>query len=456
MKPIKTSLPVLGYWDTRIGGRNENQDSCGFIDTPHGLIAIVCDGMGGGPAGNLASSTAVQKIVEYVINAPVGQNRCEIMRNAIEYAHRCIVNIGDENPGLKGMGTTVASVLINKHSAIIAHVGDSRVYQMRMGFKIFRTEDHSMVAELVRNKTLTEEQARLSSQSNIITKALGGNASQLADVYERPYEKGDRFLLCSDGIWGMLPEKYLVKKIARTPSVTGAADSIILEVDETGRKNGNKHDNMTIALFETKTNSKLKEKMSKRILIYFVILAVICLLSISANVFLTKELNKPNESDSEMTQMESTIRQKDKDIIQLQDSIKKLNKEVIKSKLETADAKTREAETIRKAAEEQSRIRSEQAKNSSTVSNNTKNKKIDEIVAQLIKIRDMRQSGQRDKLKKNVISEIEKLAKNSHANKQQYTNLIVELKKDITKSNSDKAKGQYNIIISKLEGLKSR
>ena len=61
MKPVKTSMPVVGFWDTRQGGRAENQDSCGFIDTPLGLVAIVCDGMGGGPAGQLASSTAVKK-----------------------------------------------------------------------------------------------------------------------------------------------------------------------------------------------------------------------------------------------------------------------------------------------------------------------------------------------------------------------------------------------------------
>ena len=72
-------MPVVGFWDTRQGGRAENQDSCGFIDTPLGLVAIVCDGMGGGPAGQLASSTAVKKIVEYIMKAPEDLNRTEIM-----------------------------------------------------------------------------------------------------------------------------------------------------------------------------------------------------------------------------------------------------------------------------------------------------------------------------------------------------------------------------------------
>ena len=178
MKEINTSEfanLITGYWDTRKGGRAENQDSCGFIDTPLGFVAIVCDGMGGGPSGQLASSTAVQKMVEYIVNVPAGQSRSEVMKQAIEYAHQTILEMGKANPSLRGMGTTVAAVLINDYSAIIAHVGDSRVYQFRWKQKIFRTADHSMVGELVRNGTLTEEQARLSSQSNIITKALNLN-----------------------------------------------------------------------------------------------------------------------------------------------------------------------------------------------------------------------------------------------------------------------------------------
>ena len=157
MKSIKTSLPITGYWDTRQGGRAENQDACGFIDTPLGFIAVVCDGMGGGPSGQLAATVAVQKIVEFVMNAPEDASRKDVMKDAIEYAHETILKMGIDNPSLRGMGTTVASVLINKYSAIISHVGDSRIYQFRWGRKKFRTEDHSMVADLVRNGTLTEE-----------------------------------------------------------------------------------------------------------------------------------------------------------------------------------------------------------------------------------------------------------------------------------------------------------
>lgn len=90
--------------------------------------------------------------------------------------------------------------------ATIAHVGDSRVYQFRGRTKIFRTFDHSMVFDLVKQKVITEEQARLSAQSNVITRALGIKPDLEVEILERPFEAGDRFLLCTDGIHGSIEE----------------------------------------------------------------------------------------------------------------------------------------------------------------------------------------------------------------------------------------------------------
>jgi serine/threonine protein phosphatase PrpC len=114
MNAIKTSMPYVGYWDTRQGGRAENQDSCGFIDTDKGLIAVVCDGMGGGPGGQLASTIAVQKIVEYVVGAPQDMPRTEMVANAIEHGHQAILAKTAETPALRGMGSTATVLLINE------------------------------------------------------------------------------------------------------------------------------------------------------------------------------------------------------------------------------------------------------------------------------------------------------------------------------------------------------
>lgn len=462
MKPIKTSLPISGFWDTRQGGRAENQDSCGFIDTPLGLAAIVCDGMGGGPSGQLASSTAVQKIVEYIMNAPEGMSRSEVMKNAIEYAHHTILQMGTQKPALRGMGTTVAAVLVNDYSAIIAHVGDSRVYQFRWKRKIFRTADHSMVGELVRNGTLTEEQARLSSQSNIITKALGGNLTNLAEVTERPYEKGDRFMICSDGIWGMMPEKELIRRTAKTPSLSGAVDGTVVEVDEIGRNEGNTHDNLTIAMLEMKKDSKLKEKMSKKSLIIIGILAALFLMSMAANLVLGYFLWSPKDKQqTETTKQE--LAEKDKQIKTLTDSISKLRGDVVNEKEKAVDAKEMAADAKEKAADakaeaaERAKAEAEKAKADATAKQseskpaNVANARQD-VIAILGKASKFPKAKDRESLRVDAINKLNNLTSMDAAHKSDYNWCITELKKPITLK--DNGRGQYTACINKLKAIK--
>jgi serine/threonine protein phosphatase PrpC len=462
MKPIKTSLPISGFWDTRQGGRAENQDSCGFIDTPLGLAAIVCDGMGGGPSGQLASSTAVQKIVEYIMNAPEGMSRSEVMKNAIEYAHHTILQMGTQKPALRGMGTTVAAVLVNDYSAIIAHVGDSRVYQFRWKRKIFRTADHSMVGELVRNGTLTEEQARLSSQSNIITKALGGNLTNLAEVTERPYEKGDRFMICSDGIWGMMPEKELIRRTAKTPSLSGAVDGTVVEVDEIGRNEGNTHDNLTIAMLEMKKDSKLKEKMSKKSLIIIGILAALFLMSMAANLVLGYFLWSPKDKQqTETTKQE--LAEKDKQIKTLTDSISKLRGDVVNEKEKAVDAKEKAADAKEKAADakaeaaERAKAEAEKAKADATAKQseskpaNVANARQD-VIAILGKASKFPKAKDRESLRVDAINKLNNLTSMDAAHKSDYNWCITELKKPITLK--DNGRGQYTACINKLKAIK--
>lgn len=359
MKPVKTSFPISGYWDSRQGGRPENQDACGFIDTDKGLILVVCDGMGGGPGGKTASTTAVQKIVEYVVNAPDSEPRKEMVRNAIEYAHHAIQAKGTEVPALRGMGSTATVVLIDKQSAVLGHVGDTRIYQFRRGRKIFRTADHSMVAELVRNGTLTEEQARLSSQSNIITKALGGRMENLAEVCERPYEAGDRFMMCTDGIWGAMPERELIKRAAKTPSVSGAVDSIVIDVDETGRNNGNHHDNLTIALFDTKQDSILKEKMSKKTLRILLGLAALCLLSVIFNIVLTSRLKAPSPYQKQVAELTQTLEEKGRQIEQYKKDIDSLKDSINHSKERAVASREQALQASQKSDKELRQVRDE-------------------------------------------------------------------------------------------------
>jgi protein phosphatase len=253
-----------GYAESMIGGRAENQDSYGFSETPRGLLVTVCDGMGGGPGGKTASTIAAEEILAEIYDADKDVPSTDVITKAVQRANQAIIAEADRVPELKGMGSTTTILLISEESAFVAHVGDSRVYQIRGKKKIFRTFDHSMVFELVKRKTITEEQARLSEQSNVITRALGIAPDVEVDIAELPYKKGDRFVLCSDGIHGMLPEKDLLKLFSNKKSdLDNLVEDIASQIDQLGQENGGGHDNLTIAIIETNIDSILKPRKCK-------------------------------------------------------------------------------------------------------------------------------------------------------------------------------------------------
>ncbi len=236
--------------DSRIGGREENQDDYGIIETPLGALTVVCDGMGGGPAGKTASSMARETIMSFVCSAEPSADPGQVLRQAAVAANAALIAAQSANPDLMGMGSTCVCLLVKGSRAYIVHVGDSRCYQLRNGNVVFRTADHSYVAELVRHGTITEEQARTSGYSNVITRALG--AKQLVDP-ETDVVKimpGDRFALMSDGIWGALSQDPLVRMLCNNPDVASTVDTVCTQVDTLGQDNGGSHDNLTLALVE--------------------------------------------------------------------------------------------------------------------------------------------------------------------------------------------------------------
>ena len=275
----------VGFAESRIGGRAENQDSYGYKDTELGFLLAVCDGMGGVPGGKTASSIAVTEIITGIDEASKDEEIANIIIKAIRRANMAIIEAGSQNTSLRGMGSTATVLLLSEKSAFLAHVGDSRIYQIRGNKRVYRTFDHSMVFDLVKQKVITEEQARLSAQSNVITRALGMKPDLEVEIVERPYEKGDRFVLCSDGIHGSMPEKEFVKMLSNHKIALGAVlDDISTYVDNIGRSSGGNHDNLTLAIVETKINSKLRPTMSKKVKNILLFLVVICLASIVLNI----------------------------------------------------------------------------------------------------------------------------------------------------------------------------
>lgn len=259
MTTIITKYPFVGCIDTRQGGRKENQDNAGFVDTPLGLLVVVCDGMGGGPGGRTASLLAVDTVLSVLEDVSEQSQRTEALKYAIARANDMVYLKAKETPELRGMGTTIAAILINEDSAIIAHVGDTRVYLLRKGTIVFRSSDHSLVANLVRQKKLTEEEARNHPQSNVVTRALGIRPEVEIDFDEVPFVTGDRFVLCTDGIWGMMPQRDMVTALSRAMGIGELASLLTEEIDNIGKEKGGDHDNMTIALVDPSFDSRVKK-----------------------------------------------------------------------------------------------------------------------------------------------------------------------------------------------------
>ena len=302
-----------------IGGREENQDSCLIVETRRGLLVLVCDGMGGMAGGEIASAEAVKVISEYV-SRPVSDddidddNKSTLIK-AISAANAALLAMQDDNPGLKGMGTTVTALLINEDKASVAYVGDSRIYQIRKRRKIFRTFDHSMVFEMVRKKIITEEQARLSAQSNIILRALGQKSEVGIDAFDLSYDKGDLFFLCTDGVWGRMPEKELIDRVAESQHPKVVTETLAMNIHNDALRAGGGHDNLTAALIKTTVDSKIRSKMEDKIKKALLVCSALLLVSIVVNIVLACKTCRNSNSSEVRTEQNVQI-----------DSLKKGNK----------------------------------------------------------------------------------------------------------------------------------
>lgn len=259
MEIIKSDIVSLhGAVVSMQGGRTENQDDYAFLDTPLGFLLVVCDGMGGGPGGKTASYIAKYEISKTLLDCNPQTPREHAFKMAVARAHERLEAKMDENPSLSGMGSTFVAVLVNQQSVIIAHAGDSRCYLLRGRRCLYRSNDHSLVAELVRKKVMTEEEARQSPQSNVITRGLGSTKNQVPEIEEIPYCKGDRFVLCTDGVWGMMPQKDLLDRLNAKSDIQTIVSNLSTAIDKMGFLHGGHHDNHTLAMFEVETSSKLK------------------------------------------------------------------------------------------------------------------------------------------------------------------------------------------------------
>ena len=234
------------YIKSDIGGRIENQDSFGSTQTKFGELIIICDGMGGHNGGRHAANRAVQIIIEEVAKS-IDINPAKTLQKAILKANEAVLQESSTNASLKGMGSTVVALLVTPERAICCHVGDSRIYQLRKGKILHRTSDHSLVFDLVRQGKMTEEQARLSDKSNVITRSLGISPTVNVEIADNlSYQTDDRFLLCTDGIWSMIPENQLIEMISEEVDVESVVAKLVEKINTIGIACGGNHDNLLL------------------------------------------------------------------------------------------------------------------------------------------------------------------------------------------------------------------
>ncbi len=198
--------------------RQQNQDAY-YLGLPSERlsVAVVCDGMGGAKAGNIASTLAVETFVDSLRTCPdageTGTDLDQVLSSAAELANGAVFYRASIDPDCCGMGTTMVAVIVRGSKAHILNIGDSRCYHVT-GEGIGRvTRDHSVVEDLVERGEITPEEARLHPRKNLITRALGAEEHARTDLYHRELLEGDCLLLCSDGLSNVVSEQEMLYEI---------------------------------------------------------------------------------------------------------------------------------------------------------------------------------------------------------------------------------------------------
>ena len=195
--------------------RTQNQDGF-YLDVPSERLAVgvVCDGMGGARAGNIASLVAVETFVDALKAAPQGEEQpAAVLSRAAEAANAAVFHRAATDPDCRGMGTTMVAVLVVEGTAYLLNIGDSRAYHINADGIARLTRDHSVVEDMVARGDITPEQARTHPRKNLITRALGSEEHIRADLYEKELQPGDFLLLCSDGLSNIVTDQELLYEV---------------------------------------------------------------------------------------------------------------------------------------------------------------------------------------------------------------------------------------------------
>lgn len=259
-------MTISAFGLTDVGRKRRHNEDAYLLDAERGLF-VVADGMGGHAAGEVASRITVESIQEFIAGTeeehentwPFGfNNRFSLEGNrlttAVEKANEKVMRAVQNRPELKGMGTTVVAALFDQDRATLVHVGDSRAYLLRGGELRRLTDDHSWVQEQVNAGILSEDEAKTHPLKNVVTRALGGAAHVAVDLIEVPISHGDRFLLCSDGLTGMVTDDEIIDRLRSRDPI----DRIVRGLVEFANERGG-IDNVTAILVEVGRDGQISK-----------------------------------------------------------------------------------------------------------------------------------------------------------------------------------------------------
>jgi protein phosphatase len=229
--------------------REENEDA--YLATAS--VLAVADGMGGHEAGGMASAAAITA-VEELVQTPLRRPR-SVLGKTFTAANSAIREMGAKH-NHRQTGTTLTIAVVKDDIAWIGHIGDSRAYLLREGELRQLTDDHSLVGELVRRGQLAPEKARSHPKRNVITQAVGGHARIKPDIFSLALKPGDRLVLCTDGLTGLLDDRLLADLASTERKPDEAARQLIAAANEAGGS-----DNITVVIGDYAADSSPKKRL---------------------------------------------------------------------------------------------------------------------------------------------------------------------------------------------------
>lgn len=225
-----TSLSLRFAARSEIGLVRRNNEDSGYASND---LLVVADGMGGHEAGELASAATVAAIVEAAETSGEVEVLLELLANAVITSGEYIADVVSANRGLAGMGTTMTALALREDRIAVAHVGDSRAYLLRDDELQQMTKDHTFVQSLVDRGEITKEQAAVHPRRNLMMRAIDGIHPVDVDLSVREAKPGDRFLICSDGVCGVISDDQ-IEELLQTEDLTVAVGDIIDAVLDAG------------------------------------------------------------------------------------------------------------------------------------------------------------------------------------------------------------------------------